>query len=102
MCVDATGFLISLSAMYLARKQPTNKLTFGYFRAGFLVVFFCQRFSLHCLIEILGALLSVLTVWLTTGILVYMAIGRCIDQSFDVKPLEMIIVASCGVIFNIM
>ena len=45
--------------------------------------------------------MSVLTIWVATGILVYMAIGRCIDQSFDVKPLEMIIVASCGVVFNI-
>ena len=84
MCIDATGFLISLTAMFLARKRPTGKLTFGFIRA-----------------EVLGALLSVLTVWLTTGVLVYMAIGRCIEQNFDVKPLEMIVVAACGVIFNI-
>ncbi len=52
-------------------------------------------------LEILGALLSVLTIWVATGILVYMAIQRCINQNFDVKPIEMIVVASCGVIFNI-
>lgn len=34
MCIDATGFLISLAAMYLATKAPTDKLSFGYIRAG--------------------------------------------------------------------
>ncbi|CAF3645255.1 unnamed protein product [Adineta steineri] len=84
MGIDCASFLISLTAMYLARKRPTRKLSFGYIRA-----------------EVLGALLSVLTIWLVTGVLVYMAIERCIYQQFEVKPLEMIIVASCGVVFNI-
>lgn len=84
MCIDATSFIISLAAIYLGRKRPTRKLSFGYARA-----------------EVLGALLSVLTIWIATGILVYMAIQRCINQNFEVKPVEMIVVASCGVIFNI-
>ncbi|CAF0879872.1 unnamed protein product [Adineta ricciae] len=84
MTIDVASFLISLTAMYLARKRPTQKLSFGYIRA-----------------EVLGALLSVLTIWLVTGVLVYMAIERCINQSFQVNSLEMIIVASCGVFFNI-
>jgi len=70
--------------MYLATKRPTRRLSFGYIRA-----------------EVLGALLSVVTIWLVTGVLVYVAVGRCINQTFEVKPLEMIIVASCGVVFNI-
>ncbi len=57
--------------------------------------------KLFTFIEVLGALLSVLAIWLVTGVLVYMAIERCINQTFEVKPLEMIIVASCGVAFNI-
>ncbi|CAF1093323.1 unnamed protein product [Rotaria sordida] len=84
MAIDVASFLISLTAMYLATKRPTQRLSFGYIRA-----------------EVLGALLSVLTIWLVTGVLVYMAVERCINQTFEVKPLEMIIVASCGVIFNI-
>jgi zinc transporter 2 len=52
-------------------------------------------------LEVLGALLSVVTIWIATGVLVYMAIGRCINRSFEVKPIEMIIVASFGVVFNI-
>ncbi|CAF2160077.1 unnamed protein product [Rotaria magnacalcarata] len=84
MAIDVASFFISLTAMFLARKRPTKRLSFGYIRA-----------------EVLGALLSVLAIWLVTGVLVYMAIERCINQNFEVKPLEMIIVASCGVIFNI-
>ncbi|CAF3369271.1 unnamed protein product [Rotaria sp. Silwood1] len=84
MAIDVASFLISLTAMYLATKKPTKRLSFGYIRA-----------------EVLGALLSVLTIWLVTGVLVYMAVERCINQNFEVQPLQMIIVASCGVVFNI-
>jgi Co/Zn/Cd efflux system component len=34
MAIDVASFLISLTAMYLARKRPTQKLSFGYIRAG--------------------------------------------------------------------
>ncbi|CAF0987411.1 unnamed protein product [Adineta ricciae] len=84
MSIDVTTFIMSLAAMYLATKQPTKRLSFGYHRA-----------------EVLGALSSVLILWFGTGFLVYMAIGRCVDQSFEVKPNEMIVIASCGVLFNI-
>lgn len=34
MAIDVASFLISLTAMYLATKQPTKRLSFGYIRAG--------------------------------------------------------------------
>jgi Co/Zn/Cd efflux system component len=34
MAIDVASFLISLTAMYLARKRPTQRLSFGYIRAG--------------------------------------------------------------------
>jgi Co/Zn/Cd efflux system component len=37
-----------------------------------------------------------------TGFLIYIAAERCINQDFVVNPDAMIIVASCGIIFNIM
>jgi Co/Zn/Cd efflux system component len=41
MCIDATSFLISVAAIYLAKKRPTKKLSFGYIRAGLMnIVFF--------------------------------------------------------------
>ena len=53
--------------------------------------------------EVLGALFSVFIIWSVTGVLVYMAIERIIHEHYkDVKPDEMLITASLGVIFNIM
>ena len=46
MCVDATSFIISLAAIYLAKKQPTNRLSFGYIRAG--RNFFVERSMKYC------------------------------------------------------
>ena len=102
MGIDVASFLISLTAMYLATKRPTRRLSFGYIRAGAISVSVLPEKSRSLFVlEVLGALLSVLTIWLVTGVLVYMAIERCINQNFEVKATEMIIVASCGVFFNI-
>jgi Co/Zn/Cd efflux system component len=43
MCIDATSFFISLAAIYLARKQPTQRLSFGYARAGIIKIFFLRN-----------------------------------------------------------
>lgn len=59
-------------------------MSFGYFRS-----------------EILGALFSILIIWLLTGILVYLAIMRIITRDFEIEPLPMVITAACGVVFNI-
>jgi hypothetical protein len=40
MCIDATSFLISLTALYLATKRPTQRLSFGYIRAGIINIRF--------------------------------------------------------------
>jgi hypothetical protein len=45
MCIDAIGFLISLIAIYLARKRSTPRLSFGYARAG-LIKIFCFFFEI--------------------------------------------------------
>lgn len=37
MAIDVASFLISLTAMYLATKRPTQKLSFGYIRAGLYI-----------------------------------------------------------------
>jgi hypothetical protein len=42
MCIDSTSFLISLAAIYLGRKRPTQQLSFGYIRAGLISIFFFQ------------------------------------------------------------
>jgi Co/Zn/Cd efflux system component len=44
MCIDAASFFISLAAVYLAKKRPTSKLSFGYIRAGLINILFLQKY----------------------------------------------------------
>ena len=49
-----------------------------------------------------GALISVLIIWVVTGILVYMAVDRVQNpDKIEIVADDMLIVASCGVAFNI-
>lgn len=50
----------------------------------------------------LGAVISVLIIWVITGILVYAAILRITTMDFEVEADTMIIVAAIGVVINIM
>ncbi|XP_078580884.1 proton-coupled zinc antiporter SLC30A2-like isoform X1 [Branchiostoma floridae x Branchiostoma japonicum] len=85
MFSDFGSFLISLGALWIGSRQPTHKMTFGYYRA-----------------EVLGALVSVLIIWLLTGILVYEAVQRIIHKSIQIQGDTMLITAGCSVAFNIL
>ena len=53
--------------------------------------------------EVLGALLSVFIIWVVTGVLVYLAIERVINNTYaDLEPTDMLYTAAAGVLFNIM
>ncbi|XP_071825583.1 proton-coupled zinc antiporter SLC30A2-like isoform X2 [Apostichopus japonicus] len=82
---DLTGFIISLFALWFARKPATTRMSFGFYRA-----------------EIIGAVISVLLIWVLTAVLVYMAIMRCISMDYDIDADIMLITASCGVVINIL
>jgi Co/Zn/Cd efflux system component len=58
--------------------------------------------SLFCFLEILGALLSILFLWILTGVLFYMAVRRVIHQDYVIDAEIMLITAACGVAFNIL
>ncbi|XP_045625365.1 proton-coupled zinc antiporter SLC30A2 isoform X2 [Procambarus clarkii] len=81
---DLTSFIVSLVAIYLAMQPASKKMNFGYHRA-----------------EVLGAVISVLIIWVITGILVYAAIQRVISMEFEVEADTMIIVSALGVVINI-
>ncbi|XP_065332576.1 proton-coupled zinc antiporter SLC30A2-like [Cloeon dipterum] len=81
---DFVGFLVSLFAIWVTKWPANKKLQFGYHRA-----------------EILGALSSILIIWVLTGIFVYLAILRVIHQDFTIEPDTMMIVAALGVVVNI-
>lgn len=84
MISDLGSFFISIMAIHLARRNPTARYSFGFQRA-----------------EVLGALTSIIIIWLLTGILVYMAIMRIIEHDIDVDANTMMITAGIGVFFNI-
>lgn len=52
--------------------------------------------------EILGALLSVFTIWLVTGVLVYLAVERLIVDDYEIEGTIMLITSGCAVLVNIM
>ena len=47
-------------------------------------------------------MISVLIIWVATGVLVYLAVKRVQNQDYDIVADDMLIVSSCGVAFNIM
>lgn len=62
MLSDVSAFLVSIFATWAATQPSTWHYSFGYHRA-----------------EILGALISVLTIWAVTGALVFEAFQRTIN-----------------------
>ncbi|KGL81224.1 Zinc transporter 8, partial [Tinamus guttatus] len=83
--VDLTSFLISLFSLWLASKPPTKQLTFGWHRA-----------------EILGALMSMIIVWIVTGVLTYLSSVRLLHPDYDIDATAMLITSACAVLANIL
>jgi hypothetical protein len=50
----------------------------------------------------MGALTSVLTIWVITGILVYLAVMRIVNGEYEIDALIMLITAGLGILVNIM
>lgn len=84
LLTDFASFGISLVAMHLTIKRRTKKLSFGWYRA-----------------EIIGALLSILFLWVLTGVLVYLGVERILNPDYTIDPLIMLITASAGVVINV-
>nr|KAF6383669.1 solute carrier family 30 member 2 [Pipistrellus kuhlii] len=61
----------------------------------------CLVFMVGEIVEILGALLSVLSIWVVTGVLVYLAIERLISGNYEIQGKTMLITAGCAVAVNI-
>lgn len=53
-------------------------------------------------LEILGALLSILCVWVVTAVLVYLACERLLYPDYQIQATVMIIISGCAVAANIM
>eukprot|EP00276_Gloeochaete_wittrockiana_P002974 CAMPEP_0184656854 /NCGR_PEP_ID=MMETSP0308-20130426/16804_1 /TAXON_ID=38269 /ORGANISM="Gloeochaete witrockiana, Strain SAG 46.84" /LENGTH=402 /DNA_ID=CAMNT_0027094165 /DNA_START=174 /DNA_END=1382 /DNA_ORIENTATION=+ len=83
LLTDVGALCLSLFAAWLAKRPSTSKMSFGFHRA-----------------EILGAVLSALTIWLLAGILIQAAIGRIKDPP-PVEGFTVMVTACFGLVVNI-
>nr|AKN21623.1 slc30a-3 [Schmidtea mediterranea] len=81
---DFASFMISLFALFLASRPATKRMSFGWHRA-----------------EVMGALVSVLLIWVVTGILVYMAVLRIMNKDYNIEATIMLITSGVGVLVNL-
>ncbi|KAK9723119.1 Cation efflux family [Popillia japonica] len=84
LLTDFASFMISLFALWVATRPATKKMPFGWYRA-----------------EVIGALTSVLLIWVVTGVLVYLAVERVIEGKFEIDADIMLITSGIGVAVNI-
>ena len=84
MLTDIGAMFLSLFAIWFARRPTTLTMSFGYHRA-----------------EILGALFSVMLIWMVSGVLIYEALVR-LQSPPEVKGPLVVIVATIGLGANLL
>ncbi|CAH2285795.1 zinc transporter 8 [Pelobates cultripes] len=84
LLVDLSSFLISLCSLWLSSKPATRRLTFGWFRA-----------------EMVGALMSMITIWVVTGVLLYLASERILHPDYKIDGTVMLITSVCALVANL-
>ncbi|KAK3505713.1 hypothetical protein QTP70_020473, partial [Hemibagrus guttatus] len=130
LLVDFTSFIISLCSLWLSSRPATQTLSYGWHRADrenvprlprhegavgdiaashstaiiiIIIMIECVYHGTFCVFsEILGALVSVFTIWLVTGVLVYLAVERLISNDYEIEGTVMLITSGCAVAANIM
>ncbi|XP_013009630.2 proton-coupled zinc antiporter SLC30A2 isoform X1 [Cavia porcellus] len=84
LLTDFASMFISLFSLWMSSRPATKTMNFGWQRA-----------------EILGALLSVLSIWVVTGVLVYLAVERLISGDYEIEGGTMLITSGSAVVVNI-
>lgn len=84
LLTDFASFMISLFSIWVAGRPATRKMPFGWYRA-----------------EVIGALTSVLLIWVVTGILFYLAVERIVHKDFELDATAMLITSAVGVVVNL-
>ncbi|XP_073480823.1 probable proton-coupled zinc antiporter SLC30A3 [Aquarana catesbeiana] len=85
LLTDLGSMCVSIFSLWISTRPPTKHMTFGWHRS-----------------EILGALASVLSIWIVTGVLVYLAAARIINNDYDIDGHVMLITSGCAVVVNIL
>uniref|UniRef100_A0A8C3AEJ6 Probable proton-coupled zinc antiporter SLC30A3 n=1 Tax=Cyclopterus lumpus TaxID=8103 RepID=A0A8C3AEJ6_CYCLU len=83
--MDFCSIVISIFSMWLSMRPPTDTMTFGWQRG-----------------EILGMLLSMVSIWAVTAALVASAAQRIHDGDIDIDSRIMLVTSGCGVGVNVL
>ena len=84
MFSDISGFIISIFALWIAKKPSTSRLSYGYHRA-----------------EVVGAMLSIAIIWVLTIWLVIEAISRIFGEPYEIDETVMLGTSIFGLICNL-
>ncbi|XP_050804938.1 probable proton-coupled zinc antiporter SLC30A3 isoform X1 [Gopherus flavomarginatus] len=84
LLADVGSMSVSLFSLWVSTRPPTKTMTFGWHRS-----------------EMLGALASVLSIWVVTGVLVYLASARIISNDYEINARAMLVTSACAVGVNI-
>uniref|UniRef100_A0A3B3DSW3 Probable proton-coupled zinc antiporter SLC30A3 n=1 Tax=Oryzias melastigma TaxID=30732 RepID=A0A3B3DSW3_ORYME len=84
LLTDFGSMMVSLFSLWISSRPPTKTMNFGWHRS------------------ILGAFISVMSIWVVTGALVYLAIERIVRNDYEIEGHVMLATSGCAVIVNIM
>ncbi|KAJ7341434.1 hypothetical protein JRQ81_005523 [Phrynocephalus forsythii] len=84
LLTDVGSMGVSLFSLWVSARPATKTMTFGWHRS-----------------ETLGALASVLSIWIVTGVLVYLASARIISNDYEIEASAMLGTSVCAVGVNL-
>ncbi|XP_075606303.1 putative proton-coupled zinc antiporter SLC30A3 [Balearica regulorum gibbericeps] len=84
LLTDVGSMSVSLFSLWVSTRPPTKTMSFGWHRS-----------------ETLGALASVLSIWVVTGALVYLAAARIISNNYEIEARAMLATSASAVGVNL-
>uniref|UniRef100_A0A8C4U4L0 Probable proton-coupled zinc antiporter SLC30A3 n=1 Tax=Falco tinnunculus TaxID=100819 RepID=A0A8C4U4L0_FALTI len=84
LLTDVGSMSVSLFSLWVSTRPPSKTMSFGWHRS-----------------ETLGALASVLSIWVVTGALVYLAAARIISNDYEIEAQAMLATAASAVAVNL-
>ncbi|XP_074845188.1 putative proton-coupled zinc antiporter SLC30A3 isoform X2 [Carettochelys insculpta] len=84
LLADVGSMAVSLVSLWVSARPATKTMSFGWHRS-----------------ETLGALASVLSIWVVSGVLVYLAAARLVRGDYEIEGRAMLATSACAVGVNI-
>uniref|UniRef100_A0A8B9QIZ7 Probable proton-coupled zinc antiporter SLC30A3 n=1 Tax=Apteryx owenii TaxID=8824 RepID=A0A8B9QIZ7_APTOW len=108
LLTDVGSMSVSLFSLWVSTRPPTKTMSFGWHRSGEALG------GARCCIpaapagadsshpaETLGALVSVLSIWVVTGALVYLAAARIVSGNYEIEARAMLATSAGAVGVNL-